>query len=109
MEQSEHKSDQGRETSPQNIKIMERPQIWHTPSEEEIKSGYIVSDSEVMDAIKILKMYARQTMDKKTKLYFDAKAKGQEDFAGKHLKRYTNARYIEMECETITKFYNDSK
>lgn len=88
---------------------MERPQICHTPSKEEIQTGYIVSDSEVMDAIKILKMYARQTMNKKTKLYFDAKSKGQEHFAEQHLKRYTNARYLEMECETITKFYQDSK
>ena len=88
---------------------MERPQIWHTPTKEEQKTGYIVSDSEVMDAIKVLRMYATQTTESTSRLYWDAKQRGQEEFANKHLKRFQNAKYIEMECETITKFYKDSK
>lgn len=90
-------------------KNMERPQIWHTPTKEEQITGYRVSDSEVMDAIKVLRMYATQTMDSTSSLYWDAKKKGQEEFANTHLKRYQNAKYIEMECDTITTFYKESK
>lgn len=69
----------------------------------------MVSDSEVLNAIAILKEYAEQVKEVRGSLYWDAKKSGNEEFANAHLKRFKAATYIELQCPTIMQWYRDSK
>ena len=80
----------GRETSPQYQKTM-------------------ISDSEVLNAIAILKAYAEQVKEERGSLYFDAMKSGNEEFAKAHLKRFQAATDIEQQCPTIMQWYRDTK
>lgn len=88
---------------------MNTPQLFHTMSREERQSGYRVSDSEVVDAIRVLQMYAEQVKDERTKLYFDAKGSNKEAHANIHLKSYNAARYMELAANDMMKYYKDTK
>ena len=61
----------------------------------------MISDSEVLDAINILKAYAEQVKEERGTLYWDAKKSGNEEFANAHLKRFKAATYIEQQCPTL--------
>lgn len=69
----------------------------------------MISDSEVLDAIAILKAYAEQVKSERSNLYWDAKRSGNEEFANAHLKRFQAATYIEQQCPTIMQWYRDTK
>ena len=69
----------------------------------------MISDSQVIDAIAILKAYAEQVKDERASLYFDAKKSGNEEFANAHLKRFYAATYIEQQCQNLMQWYRDSK
>ena len=69
----------------------------------------MISDSEVLNAIAILKAYAEQVRSERSSLYWDAKRAGNEEFANAHLKKFQAATYIELQCPTITQWYRDSK
>ena len=69
----------------------------------------MISDSQVIDAIAILKAYAEQVKDERASLYWDAKKSGNEEFAKAHLKRFHAATYIEQQCPNLMQWYRDSK
>ena len=69
----------------------------------------MISDSEVLNAIAILKAYAEQVKEERGNLYWDAMKSGNEEFAKAHLKRFQAANYIEQQCPTIMQWYRDSK
>ena len=69
----------------------------------------MISDSEVLNAINVLKTYAEQVKEERGNLYWDAKKSGNEEFANAHLKRFKAATYIEQQCPTIMQWYRDSK
>ena len=69
----------------------------------------MISDSEVLNAIAILKAYAEQVKEERGSLYWDAMKSGNEEFAKAHLKRFQAATYIEQQCPTIMQWYRDSK
>ena len=69
----------------------------------------MISDSQVIDAIAILKAYAEQVKGERASLYWDAKKSGNEEFANAHLKRFNAATNIEHMCTTIMQLYRDSK
>ena len=69
----------------------------------------MISDSQVIDAIAVLKAYAEQVKEERSSLYFDAKKSGNEEFANAHLKRFHAATNIEYMCPTIMQWYRDSK
>ncbi len=69
----------------------------------------MISDSEVLNAIAILKAYAEQVKEERGSLYWDAMKSGNEEFAKAHLKRFQAANYIEQQCPTIMQWYRDSK
>ena len=88
----------------------DRPRLFHQPTHEEVfHTGYRVSDSEVTDAIRVLRMYGGQVMEDRGKLYWDAKKRGDEPSAAIHLQKYQSAHYLQMECESLEKWYRDSK
>lgn len=69
----------------------------------------MISDSEVLNAIAILKAYAEQVKEQRGNLYWDAKKSGNEEFANAHLKRFHAACYIEQQCPTLMQWYRKSK
>ena len=69
----------------------------------------MISDSDVLNAIAILKAYAEQVKEERGSLYWDAMKSGNEEFAKAHLKRFQAANYIEQQCPTIMQWYKDSK
>ena len=69
----------------------------------------MISDSEVLNAINVLKTYAEQVKEERGNLYWDAKKSGNEEFANAHLKRFRTATCIEQQCPTIMQWYSDSK
>ena len=69
----------------------------------------MISDTQVIDAIAILKAYAEQVKDERASLYWDAKKSGNEEFANAHLKRFHAATYIEQQCQTLLQWYRESK
>ena len=69
----------------------------------------MISDSEVLNAINVLKTYAEQVKKERGNLYWDAKMSGNEEFANAHFERFKAATYIEQQCQTIMQWYRDSK
>ena len=69
----------------------------------------MISDSQVIDAIAILKAYAEQVKEERASLYWDAKKSGNEECANAHLKRLYAAAYIDQQCPNLMQWYLDSK
>ena len=69
----------------------------------------MISDSEVLSAIAVLKAYAAQVKEERGNLYWDALQSGNEYFANIHLKKFQAANYIEQQCPNLMQWYRDSK
>lgn len=88
---------------------MNTPHLFHTMTQEERQSGYQVSDSEVVDAIRVLEMYAEQVKNQRTHLYFGARKDGNEEKAAAHLKRWQSAEYMRLGAQDMKNWYNGTK